>query len=121
MRSGGGSADESGIESPQSTAFKTGSEPMTPGKLLSIFCTMLFAVAFARDAALAETNSISFPTTAPSAPQPDPQFHVDPKTTIQYLASDELEGRLIGTPGLQRAADMIANDFSKLGLQTVPA
>jgi hypothetical protein len=93
---------------------------MTPGKLLSICCTTLFAVLLACSVVGAESSQLSFPTTAPSAPKPDPQFHVDPKTTIQYLASDELEGRMIGTPGLQRAADMIADDFSKLGLQTVP-
>jgi Zn-dependent M28 family amino/carboxypeptidase len=93
---------------------------MTSGKLLSIFCTTLFATLLACNATHAESTQYPFPTTAPSAPRPDPNFHVDPKTTIEYLASDELEGRLIGTPGLQRAADMIASDFSKLGLQTVP-
>ena len=32
---------------------------------------------------------------------------------------DELEGRLIGTAGIQRAADLIASDFNKLGLQPI--
>jgi hypothetical protein len=63
------------------------------------------------------------PATMPSAivaPHRDPQFHVDMKQTIGFLASDDLEGRLIGTPGIDKAADYIANDFSKLGLETLP-
>ena len=42
------------------------------------------------------------------------------KQAVTYLASDELEGRRIGTPGLQKAADYIADAFGKLGLQSVP-
>ena len=36
---------------------------------------------------------------------------------IEYLASDELEGRGLGTPGLDKAADYIAKQFSDAGLQ----
>ncbi|MFQ5686415.1 MAG: M20/M25/M40 family metallo-hydrolase [Candidatus Scalindua sp.] len=36
---------------------------------------------------------------------------------IEYLASDELKGRGIGTPGLDKAADYIAKQFSDAGLQ----
>ena len=63
------------------------------------------------------------PATMPSAitgPHADPQFHVDMKQSVGYLASDELEGRLIGTPGVQKAADYIAGSFAKLGLKTLP-
>ncbi|MAF84106.1 MAG: M20/M25/M40 family metallo-hydrolase [Gammaproteobacteria bacterium] len=35
---------------------------------------------------------------------------------IQYLASDELEGRGLGTPGLAKAADYIADQFKAAGL-----
>ena len=80
-------------------------------------CTTVLLVS---SALCAQSTQTSFPTTAPTRPQLDPDFHVDPKATIQYLASDELEGRLIGTVGLQRAADLIASDFSKLGLKPVP-
>ncbi len=38
--------------------------------------------------------------------------------TARYLASDELEGRGIGTKGLDRAADHIADEFRKAGLET---
>lgn len=36
---------------------------------------------------------------------------------IEYLASDELEGRGLGTSGLDKAADYIAKQFSEAGLQ----
>lgn len=39
------------------------------------------------------------------------QAHVD------YLASDDLEGRAIGTPGIDLAADYIADHFKALGLE----
>jgi hypothetical protein len=56
----------------------------------------------------------------PTAPQLDPSFHVDARDSIGFLASDALEGRMIGTPGIDRAADYIATAFSKLGLQPLP-
>lgn len=37
---------------------------------------------------------------------------------IRYLASDDLEGRGIGTKGLDKAAEFIAAEFAKLGLKT---
>lgn len=37
---------------------------------------------------------------------------------VTYLASDELNGRGVGTPELDRAADYIAAEFSKAGLRT---
>lgn len=36
---------------------------------------------------------------------------------IRYLASDDLEGRGLGTPGLQKAADYIAKSFKEAGLK----
>lgn len=39
-------------------------------------------------------------------------------SALQFLASDELEGRGVGTEGLNKAADYIAAHFSKLGLKT---
>jgi peptidase M28-like protein/PDZ domain-containing protein len=38
--------------------------------------------------------------------------------SVRYLASDELEGRGVGTRGLDRAADYLAAQFSELGLKT---
>jgi hypothetical protein len=37
---------------------------------------------------------------------------------LKYLASDELEGRGVGTMGLDRAAQYIADEFAILGLET---
>ncbi len=36
---------------------------------------------------------------------------------IRFLASDELEGRMSGTPGAKRAADYISSEFKKAGLK----
>src|SRR5512138_2741667 len=44
-------------------------------------------------------------------------FHVDVRGSVYYLASDELEGRGVGTHGLDQAADFIADNFRKLGLK----
>ncbi|MCA9081895.1 MAG: aminopeptidase, partial [Planctomycetaceae bacterium] len=40
---------------------------------------------------------------------------------VKYLASDELEGRGVGTEGLIKAADFIAEEFRKDGLNVVSA
>jgi hypothetical protein len=40
------------------------------------------------------------------------------KQTVEYLASDELQGRGPGTEGIDRAADYIAKRMSKSGLKT---
>ncbi len=38
--------------------------------------------------------------------------------TVKYLSSDELEGRGVGTKGIDQAADYIAREFEKMGLKT---
>jgi hypothetical protein len=87
------------------------------GRLL--FRSLLIASCAIAASALAATSVQ--PTTIPAiAPHLDPQFHVDMRGAVEYLASDELEGRMVGTPGLQKAADFIAGDFSKLGLTPLP-
>lgn len=40
------------------------------------------------------------------------------KEDVAYLASDDLEGRGIGTAGIDKAADYLAAEFKKLGLKT---
>ncbi len=45
---------------------------------------------------------------------------IDPKlylSDIKYLASDELQGRLTGSPGLEKAAAFISSKFREFGLQ----
>ena len=39
-------------------------------------------------------------------------------STVEYLSADEREGRGVGTKGLDMAADFIAKEFSRLGLNT---
>jgi hypothetical protein len=39
-------------------------------------------------------------------------------SSVEYLASDDLEGRGVGTDGLNKAADYIAGYFADLGLET---
>jgi hypothetical protein len=46
-------------------------------------------------------------------------FDVDVRGSVYYLASDDLEGRGVGTTGLNKAADFIADNFRKLKLQPV--
>ena len=65
-------------------------------------------------------EGVAAPTTAPTQPAPQADFHVDLKQTVEYLASDALEGRYVGSPGIEKAGDLIADDFSKLGLKPVP-
>ena len=40
------------------------------------------------------------------------------KSSVSYLSSDELEGRGVGTDGLNKAAEFLAGEFAKLGLKT---
>jgi hypothetical protein len=42
------------------------------------------------------------------------------RADVTYLASDELDGRGVGTAGLDKAADFIAQRFASLGLEPVP-
>ncbi len=42
------------------------------------------------------------------------------KQAVEYLASDELEGRGVGSKGLVDAGDYVAHTFASLGLQPVP-
>src|SRR5579884_4189328 len=69
--------------------------------------------------ALAKTSPPG-PATLPARPHRDSQFHVDMRQAVTYLASDELEGRKVGSPGIEKAAQYIAGAFGKLGLQTAP-
>jgi hypothetical protein len=71
------------------------------------------------------TTRTTRPATAlPGAASPDQvPFSRDPnaiehrlRETVRYLASDELEGRGVGTRGLDLAAEYIARQFSDAGL-----
>ncbi len=71
-------------------------------------------------------TKISGPTTGPdvAAQTPHPAVpaasDADPVDTLPYLACDELQGRGVGLPGLDRAADFIAGEFAADGLRMPP-
>jgi hypothetical protein len=71
----------------------------------------------------AEPPTAIQPTTAPSSPTalaaPAPTDS-NPRDTLPYLASDQLQGRGVGLPGLQIAGDFIASEFAADGLQPLP-
>lgn len=83
---------------------------------------LLFWSLLTTAAACNATRPVRLIDDAPSgaAVRPDPSFHVDARQAIGFLASDDLEGRMIGTPGIDRAADYIAGSFGKLGLKPLP-
>src|SRR5688572_20024744 len=85
-----------------------------------LVCWSLLAAFAACNWALAEpATKVDQPPTAKSpAASAAPAFEVDIRKTVEYLASEELEGRLIGTPGIDKAADRIAETFEKLGLKS---
>ena len=63
------------------------------------------------------TRATALATTAPTAV---PQLAVGQlQKDLYYLASDELEGRGVGTRGLDTAADFLAARFKSLGLRPV--
>jgi hypothetical protein len=81
-----------------------------------LLCWSLLAVPVACNWAVAEpATKVERP--AGADPTTRPAFQVDTRTTLEYLASEELEGRLIGTPGIDKAADHVAENFEKLGLK----
>jgi hypothetical protein len=58
------------------------------------------------------------PTTSPDA-DAFPTT-TNPRETLPFLASDQLAGRLPGSPGLERAGDFLASEFSRIGLPPLP-
>lgn len=60
------------------------------------------------------------PSTQWSQPSADPGFHVDMKQAVEFLTSDEQEGRGVGSNGLVNAGDYVAHAFSSLGLKRLP-
>jgi len=82
---------------------------------------LLLAAAWMLSAFTLNAGGISPPGAAPATQQTSPSsFHVDIKQAVQYLASDELEGRGVGSKGLVEAGDYIARAFAELGLKQLP-
>ena len=71
------------------------------------------------------SHHASIPISNPQA-KDIPHVHASPTTTkisiqqrVEFLASDELEGRMTGSEGAKRAAEHIATQFSQLNLKPV--
>src|SRR5688500_12755223 len=81
---------------------------------------MRILVSFALVAAflVAQAPKVTPPTNeaAPGFQSINPE---DCKKWLSLLASEEFEGRETGTPGFQKAADMVAAHFRELGLKAV--
>jgi len=74
----------------------------------------------ARDSGGASLDVSTIPATVTVSPVsiPSPQIlAADLLAGVQYLAADELEGRMTGSVGARKAADFIADHFRSLGLK----
>ena len=52
-----------------------------------------------------------------SADTERPHLKANLEAHVSYLASDELEGRLVGTPGIEKAGKYVAREFEQIGLE----
>ncbi|MGD0139604.1 MAG: M28 family peptidase [Tepidisphaeraceae bacterium] len=66
-----------------------------------------------------EPTTRSAPTAEIATGAP-PATDADPKDALPYLASDALQGRGVGLPGLDAAAQFIAGEFAADGLRPLP-
>ncbi len=89
----------------------------SPNRSLFVIFTCIFSFVLT---AQGVSRPDAIPTTQQAQPSPEPGFHVDMKSAVEYFASDELEGRGVGSEGLVKAGDYVAHAFSALGLRTLP-
>ena len=54
-----------------------------------------------------------------SAPAQEPS-PLDTRAIVEYLAADDLEGRLTGSPGIRMAADYIIERLEAIGAEPLP-
>jgi hypothetical protein len=71
-------------------------------------------------APVTSTRPVAATQALPATTQPHAPFAIDDRQTLAYLASDALQGRGIGSAGLEKAAELIARDFQSAGLQPLP-
>ena len=58
-------------------------------------------------------------STGACAPSTDP-IPIDSRDVVETLAADDMEGRLTGTEGTERAADYIVNQLTRIGATWLP-
>jgi hypothetical protein len=86
-------------------------ENMMPGKKLT---GLLIAATFFLATACTSQENVKTGTG-----NPDDLINVQEVTRIEkVLASDEMQGRKVYTPGIDKAADFIASEFKSIGLDT---
>lgn len=88
---------------------------MTKQKPTPTLVSLLLALSLSA-AALAQAS-------APTQTAPPPASAVSTaelKRIVYYLASDDLKGRLTGSPEGRKAAEFVATEFQKIGLKPVP-
>jgi hypothetical protein len=94
-----------------------GDEPANVAKgRWPVLASPLTALLPAGDAAAPAATMGTLPRRAPLAAAPAAYSKERMAETIRALASDELEGRGFGTPGLEKAAALIAARFARAGL-----
>lgn len=62
---------------------------------------------------------LAFAALTACAPEPASRVEPQPVTDLRILAADEMEGRLVGTPGNARARDYITARYAEIGLAPV--
>jgi hypothetical protein len=87
-----------------------------------LLAAALLAAAGSPGRALAQQTDPQDPSEAESGetlvcPTPPAATAVDPTVVGEYLAADDLEGRLAGSPGARCAGDFIARQLELLGLE----
>ncbi|MFN3533004.1 MAG: M28 family peptidase [Candidatus Brocadia sp.] len=100
---------EAALEALKSASVRSSSQPVQPFNTPEGLQQKPFDIPPQRDQILEKTRH----QFSPKITATDLRVHV------QYLASDELEGRLTGTKGTQLAADYIADYFRSIGLKAI--
>lgn len=91
--------------------------PSIRPRLTPILWTFILAAAAAAHADNLATSRPAEATTKPALVSVAPFLAEDFLSHVKYLASEELTGRLPGTPGIEKAAEYIAAQFAAAGLQ----
>ena len=85
---------------------------------MTLAATLLHATSVpAADVAKAETKTAAAASAATAATTAS-SAELRVRSAIEFLASDDLEGRGVDTQGINKAADYLAAEFKKLGLKT---
>lgn len=90
------------------------SQPFAAGVLVGLFCLTGLAIGWA---VAAEVPTLSTPPRDLASIQGE-EVHL--REVITYLASDELEGRDTGSPGMQAAAEFLLKEYQAAGLTFPP-